>query len=163
MSAEVKAKIASELALLEQLVPFPEEPFLYGSDISGDTDLDPTLAEVSGDTTLALAQALFRRLDCPRGENPDDTNYGIGLRQFLNEGVIASDIRQLAGQINVELLKDDRVDSLTVRVADAGDGTGRVLDITIRVVPIDRTLGPFTLTLNASSAELLLEAINAER
>lgn len=163
MSAEVKAHIEAELALLEQLVPFPEEPFLYGSDISGDTDLDPTLAEVGGDATLVLAQALFRRMDCPRGENPDDTDYGIGVRQMLNVGVVSSDISQLAGQVRVELLKDDRVDSLTVRVSDIGDGTGRHLQFKIQVVPVYRELGPFTLTLNASSAELLLEAINAER
>lgn len=163
MSAEVKAHIATELALLESLIPFPDSPFLYGSDISCDTDLDPTLAEVNPDSTLGLAQSLFRRLDCPRGENSDDANYGIGVVQLVNTGVIKSDLEQLAGQINVELLKDDRVDSLVVRVADIGDGTGRNLRITNQVTPVDRRLGPFRLTLNASSAALLLEEINSER
>lgn len=161
MSAEVKATIDSELALLTQLVPFPSAPFFYGSDISCDTDLDPTLSEVSGDSTLALAQALVRRLDCPRGENQDDADYGIGLRQFLNTGNTDQDINQLGGQIRVELLKDDRVDSLTVLVVPSNGG--RNIRVAISVQPVDRNLGPFTLTLSASSASILLEEIRSER
>lgn len=161
MSAEVKARIAEELALITALVPFPSEPFAYGTDISCDTDLDPTLSEVQGDTTLALAQALVRRLDCPRGENPDDPSYGIGVRQFLNTGKTEQEINQLGGQIRAELTKDDRVDSLTVIVTPSN--AGKSLRIEIQVVPVDMDLGPFSLTLNASSSSILLEAIRSER
>lgn len=159
MSEEVKAAIASELALLTQLVPFPQPPFGYGSDISGSTDIDPTMAEVSGDSTLALSQALVRRLDCPRGQLPDDPNYGIGLRQMLNTGVTDQDVLQLAGQIKVELSKDDRVDAITVSVTPSSDA--RTLTIRLAITPIDRNVGVFQLTLNASSARLLIEEIRS--
>lgn len=161
MSAEVKTRIAEELALLTQLVPFPSEPFGYGSDISCDTDCDPTMAEVSGNSTLALAQALVRRLDCPRGQNPDDPDYGIGLRQYLNSPKTANEINALGGQIRLELLKDDRVDTLTVLVVPSQNGT--ILDVTLAVMPKDRSVGGFKLTLNASSAAILIAAIQAER
>lgn len=147
--------------MLTQLVPFPSTPFGYGSDISGDTDLDPNMAEVDPASTLGLAQSLVRRLDCPRGQNPDDPNYGIGLRQMLNVGMVDSDLNQLGGQVRLELLKDDRVDSLRVVVTPSN--VGKTLRVQIQVTPIDINAGPFSLTLNASSAAILIEAIRAER
>jgi len=161
MSAEVKARIAEELALLTQTVSFPSGDLGYGSDISCDFDVDPSVAEVDPFSTLGVAQSLVRRLDCPRGENPDDPNYGIGLRQMLNRGVTGAEIRQLAGQIRAELFKDDRVDSLTVVVTPAN--LARTLTVEIRVVPVGTVGGPFRLTLNASDSAVLLEEIRSER
>lgn len=161
MSAEVKANIQAELDKLELLVPFPEPSFGHGSDISGDTDLDPTMAEVDPFATLGLAQALVRRLDCPRGQLADDPNYGLGLRQKLNTGVIDADIQSLGGQIRLELTKDDRVDSIVIVVVPSSDT--KTLTIRIQVTPIDFNLGPFELILNASSAAILLEEIRALR
>lgn len=161
MSVEVKAHIATELAKIEQLVPFPEAPFGYGSDISGVTDLDPTMAEIGGQTTLIIAQSIVRRLDCPRGENPDVPDYGLGLRQFLNTPNSSEDINALGGQIRSELLKDDRIESLIIIVDPTN--AGKNLRISLQIVPVNRDLGTFTLTLNASSAEILIEEINSER
>ena len=161
MSVETKARIAEELALLTQLVQFPASPFQYGSDISCDTDLDGSLGEVDQGSMLGLSQALVRRLDCPRGENPDDPNYGIGLRQMLNVGTVDSDINKLAGQIRIELLKDDRVESLRVQVVPTNNGKN--LAVSLQVVAVDPNTQTFTLTLNASSASILIEEIRAER
>lgn len=157
MSAIVKTAIASELASLVQIVDFPTAPHGYGSDISCDSDVDPTAREVDGFSTLALAEALVRRLDTPRGSLPDDKNYGISITSYLNRGATAADLRQLAGQIRAELALDDRVASLTVRVAP--NGVGSNLSIEIATKPIDPNLATFTLTLNASNAGLVLEEI----
>lgn len=157
MSAIVKAGIATELALLTQIVDFPTEPFGYGSDISCDSDVDLLAREVDGASTLALAEALVRRLDTPRGSLPDDKDYGISITSHLNRGVTDADVRQLAGQIRAELALDDRVASLTVTVAP--NSTGSTLRIEIAVQPVDANLGTFTLTLNASDAGLVLEEI----
>lgn len=159
MSEEVKNAIAAELATLTQTVDFPVEPFGYGSDISCAQDVDPLVREVDAFTTLALAEALVRRLDTPRGSLPDDKDYGIDLRGLLNKGSVASDIQQLAGQVRAELAKDDRVDTLTVTVAPSSTGT--VLRLEVAVQPVDAELGPFTLTLSASSASVLLEEIRS--
>jgi hypothetical protein len=159
MSAEVKAQIARDLATLVQITDFPVAPFGYGSDISGDFDVDPTAREVKAFTTLALAQALVRRLDCPRGALPDDKDYGVDLRSYCNRGVTANDLRSLGGQIKGELQKDDRVDTVTVRLAPSSTGTSLLVELAIR--PVDARIGGFSLTLSASSASVLLEEIKA--
>jgi len=159
MSAQVKAAIAAELALLEKTQDFPVEPFGYGSDISGDSDLDPDLNEVNPFTTLAIAQAVVRRLDCPRGSLPDDPNYGIDLRFYLNRGTATQDIISLGGQIRLEVLKDDRVDTLTVTVKP--NPTGSVLTVELAVRPFDPDIGDFSLTLTASDAGVVLEEIRS--
>lgn len=159
MSDLVKAQIEKEIANLEQVVDFPVEPFGYGTDISCESDLDPLMTEIDGGTTLALAQAIVRRLDTPRGSLPDDGNYGIDVRGFLNRGTSAADVRQMAGEIRNEVLKDDRVDTLTVTVRP--NSVGSEITIELAVQPVDAAIGGFALTLAASDADLLLEEIKA--
>lgn len=159
MSAEVKAQIAADLATLTQIVDFPVAPFGFGSDILGDSDLDPMMREVDAFATLALAQSILRRLDCPRGAMPDDKDYGIDLRSYCNRGMSANDLRSLGGQIRNELLKDDRIDTLTIKISPTPTGTSIAIEIAVR--PFDATIGGFALTLSASSAAILLEEIKA--
>lgn len=159
MSAEVKAQIAADIATLTQATAFPVEPFGYGSDISGAYDVDPNAREVNGLTTLALAQALVRRLDCPRGALPDDGDYGIDLRSYCNRGVTANDLRSLGGQIKNELQKDDRVDTVVVRLAPSSTGT--TMRVEVAVQPVDARIGGFTMTLSASDAAVLLDEIRS--
>jgi len=159
MSATAKAKIAEELALLSQVVDFPQSPFGYGSDISCDQDVDPNVEEVEANTTLAMAQAIVRRLDTPRGSLPDDQDYGIDVRSKLNKGMTDADVRALAGQIRSEILKDDRVDLVSVTVSP--NSVGSELRIEIFVTPVDYQIGGFGLTLNASSAAILIAEIKA--
>lgn len=159
MSDVVKTQIATDLATLTRIVDFPQPPFGYGSDISGAYDVDPNVRELPGDKTLVLAQAIVRRLDCPRGALPDDKDYGIDLRSYCNRGVTASDIRSLGGQIKGELSKDDRIDAVTVRLETTSIGTS--LRVVLAVRPVDQAVGGFTLTLNASDASVLIEEIQA--
>ena len=161
MSAEVKASIAAQLATLTQTVDFPIAPLGYGSDISGAYDLDPNMAEVRGLTTLALGQSIVRRLDTPRGSLPDDKDFGIDLRSYVNRGVTAQDVRALGGQIQNELRKDDRI--RTAAIVVRSNATGSELRIEISIEPFDATLGGFTLTLSASSAAVLLEEIRSSK
>ena len=169
MSDEVKASIASQLAELELLVAFPLPPFGYGSDISCDFDLDPDVLEVDPFSTRALAEAIVRRLDCPRGQLPDDPNYGIGLRQYLNRGTTDRELLNLAGQVRAELIKDDRIQSVSVTVTPGI--VARNLRIELAVLPFradideaaDAGAEGFELTLNASDASILIEEIRASR
>lgn len=159
MSQEVKEQIARDLASLVQIVDFPVPPYGFGSDISGDFDVDPNAREVKGSTTLALAQAIVRRLDCPRGGLPDDKDYGIDLRSYCNRGTTADALRSLGGQIKSELQKDDRIDTVTVRLSPTSTGSSLRVELAVR--PVDPALGGFSLTLSASSAAVLLEEIKA--
>ncbi len=157
MTSTMQEAIDSYLAELEREVDTPVEPFGYGTDLSCDSDLREDMGDVAGDTTLALAQALVRRLDCPRGSLPDDPDYGIDVRSYCNRGIAANEVRALAGQIRAELAKDDRVDTLTVTVKPSS--TGSTLIVEVFVTPVDARLGGFALTLAVSSAELLIEEI----
>ena len=159
MSDEVKAQIAAEIAAIVQTQDFPTEPFGYGSDISCARDLDPSMAETDGFTTLALAQYVVRRLDTPRGTLPDDKDWGISVTSYLNKGSTSQELLQIAGQVRAELSQDDRIDTLTVQVTS--DDVGKTFRLSILITPVAAGLGPFTLTLSASDSGLLLEDIQA--
>lgn len=151
----VRDAIATELALIQRVVPLPLEPLGYGSDISCTTDLPEDMHEVDG--FVALGEALYRRQDCPRGALPDDRNYGIALAEHLNRGTTDRELRELGAKIRSELQKDDRVDTVRVTVTPSSDG--RTLLVQERITPVDARLGPFTLTLGVSSAGVVLEAL----
>lgn len=159
MNDTVKDAIDAELEEIEPVRSHDAEPHGYGSDISCDRDVDARVTELDGFDPLVLAQALVRRLDCPRGALPDDPTYGIDLRGFLNRGATLQNLRSLSGQIRLELTKDDRVSSVTVRVT--ADLAAKSLAITVRVVPVD-ALEAFTLVLSATSSAVLLEEIRSE-
>lgn len=133
----------------------------YGTDVSCTRDLDPTMAEVDPFSVEALAEAIARSLDCPQGGLIDDELYGHDLRQYLNRGTTDADLVSAAGEIRAAVLRDDRVDSATVTVTPEGTPFGSTLRVKIRVVPMDPTLGEFTLTLLATDAGVLLEEIAA--
>lgn len=157
MSNVVRTAIAAELALLEPVVELPAAPFGYGSDLSCDSDLTATMEEVDGSTTLALAQALFRRLDTPRGSLPDDKTYGIDLRSYCNRATSTAEIRELGARVRTELTQDDRVDAVSVVVTPATDGSS--LAVQIGVTPVDPALGPFAMALAVTSSTVVLEAM----
>lgn len=154
MADVVRDAIAEELAEISKIVRTPEAPFGYGVDISCTDDIAEDVREVSG--VLLLAQALVRRLDCPRGALPDDANYGFALSEYLNRGSTAANLREVASKTRGELVKDDRVDTVRVTVEMT---TTTQMKVRIVVVPIDSRLGPFTLTLAVTSASVLIMAL----
>lgn len=157
MNATMQTAIDAELELLERVVAAPVAPFGYGSDLSCADDLAGTMEEVPGTSTLVLAQALVRRLDCPRGALPDDPNYGKDIAAMLNRGLTTRELRDSAGQIRAELEKDDRVDRVAVVLTPESDGSG--FSVQIAVTPIDHRVGSFSLTLAVTSAGVVLEEI----
>lgn len=154
----VRTTIDAELALLERIAPSPSAPFGYGADLICTTDLTAQMDEVDPTSTRALAEALLRRLDTPRGALPDDADYGRDLRAMVNRGVTTDDVRAIAGQVRSELEKDDRVDAARVIVTPAADGSR--LRVQCWVTPVDPRIGGFTMTLAVTSAEILIEEIS---
>lgn len=157
MNTIVANAIAAEVAKLTREVDTPTEPFGYGSDLSCAADLTEDMVELDGDDSLVLAQALIRRLDCPRGALPDDPDYGIDVRGYLNRGTTTTELIELASRIRAELAKDDRVSAIAVTVTPSS--TGSSLTVTLAVTPIDADAGGFTLTLAVTSAEVLIEEL----
>lgn len=157
MSKVAKEAIAESIANIEQIVSHASAPFGYGSDISCARDIEENAAELEGSDTLILSQAIVRRLDCPRGALPDDDSYGMDLRSLVNQGLTDADVRDLAGRVRLEVLKDDRVESLSVTMTPSADA--KSIRISLMVKPVDLRVGTFSLTLSASSASVLIEEI----
>lgn len=160
MSDTVRDAIAAGLAEVGRLVDAPVEPFGWGSDLACDRDLAEGMEEVDGFSQRALAEALLRRLDCPRGRLPDDPTYGMDLASYVNRGVTQAELIGLAGEIRNELTKDDRVDAVTVELT-ISEG-GRRLMARALVTPVDPAIGGFGLTFAATDAGVALEEIHAQ-
>lgn len=156
MSTIVLDAIAEFTAALTREVRTPVEPLGYGTDLACTDELTPTCDEVDPFSVRAIGEALYRRITTARGTLPDDLDYGLDVRGFLNRGTTAGDLAQMAGQLRGELQKDDRVDRVSVQVTAPALDT---LSVTILVTPVDPTIARFTLTLAVTSAQVLMEAI----
>lgn len=156
MSQIVFDSIAADLAELTRIVPVPTPPLGYGNDLSCVEDVTEALDEVDPFSPVAIGEALLRRLTTPRGQLPDDPDYGFDIRGYCNRGVPTGELRELAGQIRSEVSKDDRVEdaSVTVTVPDLS-----TMSVRIEVTPADPLLDPFSLTFAVVSGQLLLEAL----
>ena len=133
---------------LERVVLPPTGDLGYGRDLSCTTELLPGLAEVDPMSPRAIAEAAVRRLITPRGALPDDANYGLDLRSFANRGVPYQELRDLSGMVRNELVKDDRIDDVTVEVTLLAPSS---LRINVRFVPADPTLTPFPLVFSVGA------------
>lgn len=154
----VKDSIATQLTTLTRIVDPPAAPFGYGIDLYCVTDLAEDLAEVDPRSTVAIAQALVRRLITPRGALPGDADYGFDLRGYLNRGVTLQELRTLTGQITAECRKDDRVSDVVVS-ASFTLGTAQLTG-TIKVTPADVDLDTFSFTFAITDTAAVLEVIS---
>jgi phage baseplate assembly protein W len=104
-------------------------------------DVDPNWAEVTG--RLGLAQALARRLVTTHGSLIDDPDYGIDVREWINDDVSIADVQRLARTVEAEMLKDERVQRSQAVAVFVGDK----LTLTIKIWD---AAGPFKLVLQVS-------------
>ncbi len=125
-------------------------PADFGTDLGCVFDLEATCAPVTG--RKLLAQAIARRLITPRGRLIDDANYGTDLTEFINEDMSKRDIAMLLSAINAEVMKDERVASVTIDIIAPPNLTGAY---TIRI-DLEDADGPFSMTVAASSVTLEL-------
>lgn len=160
MTSIVRDAVAADLAALTRVVPSPTGALGYGSDLAmtvDGIDIDADMLERLGSDPLVLAEALVRRLDCPRGALPDDPDYGLDVRGYLNRGTTTAEIRGLSSAVHAEVTKDDRVGTARVVVDPSLDGSS--LAITIQITPADPSLEPFELVLAVTTAAVLIEEI----
>ena len=116
-----------------------------GTDLYCISDLDPAGRTVSGPE--ALAQAIARRLQTPRGALAaigDDPDYGLDLRDYVGDDVGAAIEAEVEAAVRAECLKDERVRDVDVTVAVSG----RALTVGLRVAS---TQGAVRLVLAVSA------------
>lgn len=127
----------------------------FGRDLSCTTSLR-TGRYVTG--VRLVAEAVFRRLTTPRGMlrgGEDEENYGIDLLDMIGSVSTKSDAAALEGRIRSELLKDERLESVTVRVISTTTGASKAFDIFIACTTSE---GPFDLELGVD--EVTVEILN---
>lgn len=108
-----------------------------------------------------VAEAAFRRLSTPRGTlrgGDDEQNYGIDLADMIGAATTAATAAALPGQIESELLKDERIDSVivTVKASTVGPATSYVISVEGQTDE-----GPFSLVLSVNDVTVDLLNISA--
>jgi len=139
-------------ALLEETGRFASGPAeVFGSDLDCADDITSTARELADDDPLIVAQACYRRLITPRGSLVDDPEYGFDLRSLLHRGMTTAVLGAVEGQIKAELVKDDRVASLSVTVQQI-DAENFTVDIAGETAE-----APFSLVLAITDGAALIK------
>ena len=156
MNDTVESAIDREIALLTRVQDPAVPPLGYGVDLSCVTDCTPMLAEVDPFSFVAVGEALLRRLITVRGSVDDDKDYGLDLRSYLNRGVSESELRKLAGRVEGECRKDDRVVAVEATVAVEGRRTLRVSLVVTPEVAYGQT---FNLVFSVTDSQVLIDTL----
>lgn len=125
----------------------------YGTDLSC-TDSLQSGRMVSG--ARLVAEAAYRRLTTRPGELWYDEDYGYHIGDALGAAESPSERAQVPGLVRQELLKDQRIESAAVEVADLQSGPEVARTITVRGVT---GAGPFELVLAAGEVTVELLGI----
>lgn len=150
--------LAAGLATLTRVVAVPIAPFYYGREIRCLSDVDASLTETDPTSPTAIAEAVFRRWDCPRGALPPDgkdaKEYGIDLRGALNRGTTEADLNALASSMRTEATKDDRVSAVpTIRFTPSANR--ETIEVAATITPADPSLNNFDLVFAVTSADIV--------
>ena len=127
--------------------------FDLGTDINISPDLDEDEGEVND--LQCLAQDILLRLDQPRGIDDgteDGAEYGYDVRALLNESMTPQRLLEAVVNIELEVLKDDRVDTCSA-VRSRFDTATRTLFVNLDVTT---ARGPHALSIMATADNLTL-------
>jgi len=112
-------------------------------------DADPSMRTTTG--RALLIQSLLCRQTTARGSVIDCPNDCLDIRNYVSDGMTTAQILQLAGTIQSELLKDQRVTSALVT------GTYSFQTATLSLSEaIQSGYGPFTMVLGVSAVTVQL-------
>ncbi len=107
-----------------------------------------------------VAESYYRRLTTPRGTlrgGEEEANFGLDLVGKLGSASTKRDAAALPGQIQSELMKDERTLSVDVTVAESVDGPSTSWVVTVEA---STTEGPFTLQLSVDDVSVDLLGIS---
>jgi len=154
MTPDAQAFIDAEIATLTQLARTPDAgaALAYGVDLVCIDDIDPRLVELDPNSAASMAQDLYHRLATPRGQLPDDPNYGYDLVGALHRAMTPSDRASIAGSASLELGKDDRVARADCTLTQDGD----TFTLSAEITPEDDTIAPFALIVAVTDGATLL-------
>jgi len=102
-----------------------------------------------------IAQNVIHRLSTPRGMlrgGEDEANYGVDLPGMIGSIVTPGQAAALPGQIQSELLKDSRIESVESTVTESTTGPATTWTVTVRVTT---ALGTFALAVDDVTVALV--------
>jgi phage baseplate assembly protein W len=129
-------------------------PTDYGKDVAALPDLDERFVLRSGNTVLV--ESIARRYTTRRGGLFYDQNYGLDLRDFLNEAFTPKAELEIRAQIAAEAIKDRRVRRAQATVAF--NRLTKTMQVTIRIQPLDGPTFDMVLAVTAVTVALLKAA-----
>jgi phage baseplate assembly protein W len=110
---------------------------------------DLTMPSTMASGNRAVAEAIVRRWQTPRGGLIDDPNYGYALTNFVGVDLEPADIARIAHNASAEALKDERVLRCDVTIT--------MVDGTMIVSGTCTTgAGPFRLVVSVSKLSVTL-------
>lgn len=140
--------------------PTTAQPVNFGYDTSCVTGLR-TGRFVSG--PRLVAEAAYRRLSTPRGSlkgGEAEQDYGFDLTDLIGKMATPSQEAAVPGQIEQELLQDERIDSVDVPpIVSVKTGPSVAWTITING---QTALGPFQLVLGVTEVSVSILGLTAE-
>jgi hypothetical protein len=135
----------------EGLVALTADDTALGVDIACMTDVDMALSLAAGVRNLGFA--LARRLITPRGGLFYDPDYGLDVRDYLGAGLSDAELQALTGAVQLELEKDERVESCSV--AAVFNVANNRLSLTCAVTTEDAVAFGLVLSISSLTVELL--------
>lgn len=102
-------------------------------------DLTPDMQMATGRDVMT--QSLIRRQTTPRGSVLSSPNDCIAVQNLLNAGMTQAALQALAASIRQELLKDQRVNAVSVNIALSPTNVATIIE------QFQTSQGPFSLTL----------------
>jgi phage baseplate assembly protein W len=122
----------------------------YGSDVLVFPGVDGNLNLVAD--WRVVAEALARRLSTPRGTLPFHPDYGLDVREYLNEAVTQDALYRMKAAVELECEQDERVENAEATITYSA--STQTLRLSIEATT---TTGPLRFVLNVSqvSVELL--------
>lgn len=106
-----------------------------------------------------VLQALYRRLITPRGTlrgGEEELAYGFDIAEYVGAVGITTAVAALPGIVRAELLKDDRVLSVSVDASIVTDTPGLTSITLALLVTLDDELADFPLTLAVTDVDVTL-------
>lgn len=106
-----------------------------------------------------VAEAVYRRLTTPRGMlrgAEEEANYGLDLTELIGSVSTKADAASLPARISAEIKKDERIESVNVRVVESSETVAKTFEIFIEAVT---NVGPFTLALSVDEVTVGLLGI----
>ena len=125
----------------------------FGYDTSCTTSLN-TGRFASG--VRLVGEAIFRRLTTPHGTlqgGDGEQDYGLDLLNLIGSATTDAAAAALPGQIQAEVSKDERIDTVDVSVVASKSGPGVVFTIQIECTT---AAGPFSLVMSVNDFSVAL-------